>query len=200
MIVYTTADAVFAYGGSAGAGTSPTNERSLMDEVIIPGVSRAVDRFCHQDFSAGAVTDARLIPEIDQDGTLTLYPPVPTLQAVTNLRYRVGGSTLWLSPGGTLDSEDRRCGAVVRLLGCDLSILRRQRLSAKLDYAGGWASLDEVPDDFRLAATAACWYEFQRRSAPMDKTAMQTVGIVVIPSDWPPHIKRGLAPYVKVTA
>jgi hypothetical protein len=196
---YTTAAAAFGYGGSAGASVDPVDEQTVMAEAVT-AVSRGIDRHCHQDFSVETYTLRRLRGKVDQDGILTCYPPAPTISAVTAIEYRVGGATVWIAGDATnADAEEHIHGATVRLLGLNLINLRSARIDVRLSYTGGYADRDALPDDLAWAARAAAWYEFQRRSAPLDKTAMPSMGIVVIPGDWPKHITERLQRYVKVT-
>lgn len=196
---YCTVPEVFAYGGSAGAATSPINEAAMMAEVIT-ATSRAVDSACHQNFSRETYTQQRLRATIDADGVLTCYPPVPLIVGITELRYRIGAALDWqTSDLSAVDTDDRPHGSTVRLLNAGLLAVRQQRVVVQLSYTGGYADRAAMPEDLRWATRAACWYEYQRRTAPMDKTAMPSMGIVVIPGDWPKHITSKLADHTKVT-
>lgn len=196
---YTTAPAVFAYGGSAGLSTDPVDEASVMAETVT-AVSRAIDLICNQEFSRETYTARRLRAKVDKDGVLICYPPAPLLTAASSLEYRAGNAATWNAVGGTLDWEDRTEGAIVRALGVSYLALRGQRVEVRLTYTGGYADAASLPDDLQWAARAAAWYEFQRRSAPLDKTAIPAAGVVVIPGDWPPHILNRLSKHRKVTA
>lgn len=196
---YCTASEAFAYGGSAGNGTDPINEAAVMAEVVT-AASRAIDRYCHQSFSTETYTDQRLRARIDQDGVLTCYPPVPTLTTPTAAAYRVGNALTWTALDlSSIDIETHPHGSVVRFLTPNLVAYRTQRSYVQLSYTGGYANRAALPDDLAWAARAVAWYEYQRRSAPLDQTAMPSMGIVVIPGDWPRHITSKLTDYVKVT-
>lgn len=198
-IDYCSADEAFAYGGSAGASVDPIDERGVMAE-IVTAASRAIDSHCRQAFSRETYAGQRLRGVIDADGVLVCSPPLPTIVSLSALEYRVAPATAWLSaPLADVDVEETGHGCTVRWLSAGLTASRGRRVDVRLSYTGGYASRDELPADLRWAARAVAWYEYQRRSAPLDKTAIQSMGIVVIPGDWPKHITSRLAPYAKVT-
>ena len=196
---YCSASEAFAYGASAGNSVDPVDEAAVMAE-IVTAASRAVDTYCQQEFSTTAYTLRRLRAKVDADGILTVAVPAPTITALTAMEYRPAGAADWLSSGGTLDAEEHTHGAIVRALGVSFLAYRARRVDVRLTYTGGYANAAAMPDDLRWATRAAAWYEFQRRSAPMDRTAMPSMGIVVIPGDWPKHITERLRRYVRVTA
>lgn len=68
----------------------------------------------------------------------------------------------------------------------------------RLTYTGGWADASALPSDFTWYAQALAWLSYQRRSAPMDSTAMPELGIVINPGVWPADIRQGLGRYKKV--
>jgi hypothetical protein len=196
VIDYTTPTAVFAYGNSAGTGNDPVNEAALMAQ-LVTAYSRAVDQYCNQAFSLANYTDHVERALVDESGVLTCYPAVPTISAISAMGVRTGVS---FSPIdlGTIDIEANSFGCVVRVLGQSFAGLRgRPNLRVRLSYTGGWANLAAVPQNFQWAVTALCWWAYQKRSAPIDKTAYPDVGMVIIPSNWPNHIKQMLQPYVR---
>lgn len=195
---YTTPAEAFAYGGSAGAGTDPINEQAAMAG-LVTSVSRAIDQACRQTLYLNTYTDERYRATIDREGVLTVALPVPTASAITSASYRIG--TSWLSPVlADADIEAHPHGCVVRFLSSGLLAYRGNTIPVKLSYTGGYASAAAMPADLRLAAQAAAWYEFQRRYAPQDKTAMPAMGVVVIPGSWPKHILDKLAPHTRPIA
>lgn len=195
---YTTSAEVFAYGGSAGGGVDPVDEQSVMADLVTKA-SRAVDRHCRQAFSAETYTGQRLRGVVDVAGDLVCSPPVPAITTITALEYRTAGTTTWTAATlAAIDVVGQPHGCAVRWIGAGLTAIRGRRIDVRMSYTGGYADLAALPADLRLAATGVAWHEYQRRSAPMDKTAMPSMGIVVIPGDWPPHITSKLAPFCKV--
>ena len=194
---YTMPDDVFAYGNSVGTSTDPVDEPALMAE-LVTGYSRAIDQYCNQAFSAETYADQELRALVDAEGVLTCYPKVPTMAAPSAAGYRRGSSSAWvdLSPSA-LDVEQNTFGCVVRMLDQDFSGQRGQRLLMRLTYTGGYANLAALPNDFEWAMRALCWWAYQKRSAPADRTAIPEMGIVIVPSNWPPHIKGMFKPYVR---
>lgn len=196
---YCTPDQAFAYGGSAGAGTDPVNEYAVMTDVV-EVAARAIDTHCHQAFSRTTYVDAVYRARVDQDGTIICYPPVPVMDAPTAISYAVAPSTAWVAGSlAQVEVEERISGCVVRLLGAIPNASRTARTRVRLSYVGGYASAAALPADLAWCARAVSWYEFQRRTAPLDKTAMPAMGIVVFPSDWPKNVLERLARYVKGT-
>lgn len=196
---YCTVQDAFQYGNSAGSSTDPVNEQAFMAARIIPQVSRAIDRYCQQFFSMDTYTAQVLKAVVDRDGVLSCYPSVPTMSAPTSTEYRSGNSATWLSLSGA-DVEESIHGCTVRFLGQDFSGIRLQRIQVRMSYTGGYADISALPDDLRGAAYQLCWYEFQRRSATQDQTAIPELGITIIPGSWPANIRRTLDHYRKVIA
>jgi hypothetical protein len=198
---YCTAAEAFAYGGSAGTGTDPVSEADVMAEVVT-AASRAIDTACHQVFYEETYSGQRVRARVDRDGVLTIPVPVPVVSSVTAVSYRVGASLeLVAADLSSIDIEEQPHGSTVRLLSTGLLAARSPaRVVAEISYTGGYANLAALPADLRWAARAVAWYEYQRRSAPLDKTAMPSMGIVVIPGDWPKHITAKLKHYTRVVA
>lgn len=197
---YCTAAEAFAYGNSDGSAVDPVNESAVMASVVT-AVSRAIDGYCVQAFSRETYTDRLLRGVVDRDGVLSVSagaPVVPTLSAAS---YRVGAALAWesltVSDAEILEAES---GATIRFLGTDLSLMRFRRVTVKATYTAGYADLAAVPRDLRWAAQALAWLAYQRRSAPMNSTAMPELGIVINPGAWPPDIKQILNRYLKVVA
>jgi hypothetical protein len=194
---YTTPASVFAYGNSAGTGTTPVNEAAVMAQ-LVTGMSRALDQYCNQAFSVATYTAQVLRGIVDLDGVLTAWPAVPTISSITAAAFRVGNSAAWQElTASDLDIEEHGFGCEVRLLGRDLSSYRGGRIQVRLSYTGGWANLSAVPSDFEWATRALCWWAYQKRSAPIDKTAYPDMGMVVVPSNWPTHLKQMFRNYVR---
>lgn len=194
---YTMPAAVFAYGNSAGIATDPVDESAVMAE-LVTGYSRAIDQYCNQAFSADAYTNQELRAVVDVEGVMTCYPKVPVMSTPSAASYRRGSSSSWVDlSASALDVEENTFGCVVRTLDQDFSGQRGQRLLMRLSYTGGYADLAALPSDFEWAMRALCWWAYQKRSAPADKTAIPEMGIVIVPSNWPPHIKGMFKPYVR---
>ncbi len=197
MIDYTTASDVFAYGNSAGTSTDPVNEPALMAD-LVTAMSRAVDQYCNMAFSGATYTDQVLRGTVDQSGDLLCYPNVPTISALTAASYRSGGSYQTINLDN-VEIDEQSFGCVVRAAGGGYSAYRGGRVQVRLSYMGGWAVLSDVPDDFQWAMRRLCWWAYQKRSAPIDKTAFPDMGMVVIPSSWPADLKLMLRNYVRWT-
>lgn len=197
---YCTPAEAFGYGGSAGNSSDPINEQAMMADVVT-ACSRAIDTACHQTFYRETYTDQRYRARIDRSGILTIAVGVPTIASITAASYRVEGGLSWLSPDlSEADTEEHPYGTIVRFLTSGLLGVRGGRVDVKLSFTGGYASASVMPADLRWACKAAAWYEYQRRSAPLDKTAMPSMGIVIIPGDWPKHITSKLAAYTRPVA
>jgi hypothetical protein len=192
-IDYTTSANVLAYGKSLGASAG---EPELLTS-LVTAVSRKVDEYCHQAFSAGTVADARVYALIDASGVLLAYPPVPTVTSVTSASLRVGNTTTTTDlVAADFDIEDRTDGAILRLFGHDYRSVRSSRPPALvLSYTGGWTDLGDVPADFEWLVRRACWWEYKKREAPMEKTAIPEMGMVIVPQSWPIDLIQGFAPY-----
>lgn len=194
---YCTASEAFAYGGSAGASVDPVDEQGLMAS-IVTGASRAIDTFCRQFFSRETYAQQVYPGKVDREGALVINLPVPLVVSVSALEYRVSGGS-WLSADlSATDWTDATQGALLTWWTAGLLAARGRPIQARLSYVAGYADHDSMPADLRWAARAVAWYEYQRRSAPMDKTAMPGMGVVIVPGDWPPHIRNRLAPYARV--
>jgi hypothetical protein len=190
----------FDYGNSAGTATDPVNEYAVMVR-LVTAISRAIDNYCQQAFSAETYTADVLRGVVDRDGVLTCYPAVPVMSAPTVAEYRYGAAAGWLPlAAANADVVEAKSGAVVRFLGSDLSSIRAQRIQVRMSYTGGYASQAVLPSDLAWYASALAWLTYQRRSAPMDVTAVPEMGIVIRPGAWPVDIKQGLQEYVKVVA
>ena len=195
MFPYTTPEQIKSYLDSTGAA-----DNTLL-ATCAEAVSRAIDLYCGQTFYAQTLTDAVLRGQIDRDGLLRCWPEAPTFQTPTAAAYRIGTSTSWvaLSTDPTYwDIEARPSGASVRVLGVSLGQWRGQRVQLKLSASCGYASAAVLPADLAWYATLAAASEYKKREAAGgDATAIPSLGAVTMPRDWPPHVRRGLAPYVR---
>jgi hypothetical protein len=196
---YTTPSHVFAYGNSLGTSTDPVNESALMAE-LVTGMSRAMDSYCNMAFSGGTYSGQVLRGIVDADGIAMCFPAVPTIASITAVGYRGVGQSSYqpVADLNNLDIDERSYGSVVRLLGQSYSAYRgSSRFQIQMSYTGGWATLQDVPADFEWACRRLCWWAYQKRSAPIDKTAFPAMGMVVIPSSWPADLKLMLRNYVR---
>lgn len=197
---YCTPADVFDYGNTKGNSTDPIDARAWVGR-LITSVSRAIDARCMQAFSQESYVDLPHVAQIDAAGVLTISPACPVMAAPTAAAYRIGAATGWQTLTlADVEVTEAPHGAVVRFLGNDLLAMRfKGRITVRASYVGGYANLDALPQDLRLAAIAATWYEYTRRSAMQDTTAMPEMGIVIVPGDWPKNIRQLLADYAKVT-
>lgn len=195
---YCTATEAFQYGNSAGNATDPVDEASVMAS-LVTAIARAIDGYCEQAFSLETYVNQRLRGTVDADGILVVNPPTPVIVSLASAAYRVGNSPTWFPLNlASADVEDRTIGATVRFLE-DFSADRWRPIAVRLSYDGGYASRQALPNDLRWAAQALSWLTYQRRSAPMDTTAMPELGVVIRPGTWPDDIRQLLNRYKKVT-
>jgi hypothetical protein len=194
---YTTPSDVFAYGNSAGTATDPVNESAIMAD-LVTGMSRAIDAYCGQALSVATYAAQTCRALVDRDGVLSCYPPVPTMAVPTAADWRTAKSSNWTAlSSSNLDIEINSFGCVCRVLNGSYLGWRGTRVQMRLSYTGGWASLAAVPPDFEWAMRSLCWWAYQKRSAPSDRTAIPDLGVLIIPGNWPPHIKTMFKPYVR---
>lgn len=194
---YTTPTNVFNYLNSAGSATDPVNEATEMQR-LVTGMSRAIDTYCNQAFSTATYTNEALRAVVDVEGVLTCYPAVPTMSTPTAAAWRQGRSSTWNTlDTAQLDTEENTFGCVVRTLDQNFSKWRGARLQMRLSFTGGWANLAAVPSDFSWAMDALCAWAYQKRTAPIDRAASPEFGVIIIPSNWPGHIKQMFRNYVK---
>lgn len=196
-IDYTTSQNVFDYGKV----TSPSVTEQAVMAALVTATSRKIDDYCNMYFSSTAWT-ARVFPaRVDVEGVLTAWLPSPTVTALTAADWRLGAQSTWTSIDSTLfdtetDIEPGLDGCVLRVLDQSYRVYRGRRLQMRVTYTGGWASLSDIPSSFEWAVRRACWWEYKKRDAPMEKTAMPQLGVVVVPQSWPPDLKEAFKPYV----
>jgi len=194
---YTEPNLVFGYGNSDGSAVTPVVEGSLMAD-LVTGMSRALDVYCNQTLYGASYTAEPYRALVDQEGVLTCYPAVPTMAQPTAAAWRVGRSSVWTTlNAAALDIEINTFGCVVRVVDSDYLPWRGQRVQMRLTYTGGWANLAAVPADFAFATRRLCWWAYQKRSAPIDQTAIPEMGILTIPSNWPKDLKDAYRQYVR---
>jgi hypothetical protein len=194
---YTLPASVFAYGNSAGTATDPVNEAAVMAS-LVTAMSRAIDVYCSQNFSLATYTQEVLRAQIDYDGIITCYPPVPTMSAPTAADWRLGKSSNWSAlQAANLDVEQNTFGCVLRNVNSNLLAYRGARVEMRVSYSGGYANLAALPLDFEWAMRGLCWWAYQKRSAPTESTAIPDLGVLIIPGTWPQHLKQAFRPYTR---
>lgn len=194
---YTTSANVFAYLNSAGTATDPVNESAVMGQ-LVTGMSRALDVYCNQQFSQASYSAQQLRAVVDVEGALTCYPTVPTMSAPSAAAYRLGNSSSWVDLStAQLDVEENSFGCVVRTLDQNFLAQRGGRLLMRLSYTGGWANLAAVPGDFEWAMRRLCGWAYKKREAPIEKTAIPEMGVLIIPSSWPKDLRESFRSYVR---
>jgi hypothetical protein len=192
-IDYTSTANVKAYGGSTVPGAD-----SIIGSAVT-AVSRAIDRMCFQAFSQESYTRQRLRGAVTVDGVLICTPPVPTITALTAARWKPQAATEWQDLDVTttdyVEWDDSDSGAIVRFPGANLVAYRGTPITVQLTYTGGWADLNAVPADLEWAARRWAWLEVKRRDAPIEKTAVPELGVLIVPSDLPPDVVSKLQPF-----
>lgn len=191
MMNYTTIDDLKAYGKTL---LSSAGEAELL-ATLIPAVSRKIDQYGHQVFGEATVVNQGVHGVVDASGVLLLYPPTPIVTTLTALTVRCGNTPATVVGTAECEIEPRTDGCIVRCYG-DYRAWRGHALRVAMSYTGGWNEA-RLPDDFRWLTTRACWWEFKKRDAPMEKTAIPEMGVVVIPQAWPHDLKEGFMPYVR---
>jgi hypothetical protein len=187
---FTSLPALKQYGPLDGV-----SDDTLLAEMI-SAYSRVVESELRVTFSGATYTNQVNRAQIDIDGLLTVFLAVPEATALTALSWKTGKSLTWIDlTAANAEIDNRGHGTVIRALGSDLSAYRGSRVQARLSYTGGWATLADVPADFEMLVRRLVWWAYKKRDAPMEKTAYPEVGVVVIPSAWPPDVLRGLGEY-----
>jgi hypothetical protein len=194
---YTTAANVFAYGQPNG---SPSAAESTLMASLVTGISRTLDNFCNQVFYQTTYAQQVNRAQIDQDGILLAWPNVPTISGLTAADWKAANSTTWnsisLSDTSSYELYATNSGAQVRFLGNWLG-LRGARPMVRLSYTGGWANLAAVPSDFEWACRILCWWEYKKREAPISTMGNPSLGVVIVPADWPGHIRDKFRPFIR---
>jgi hypothetical protein len=187
---YTTLASVKAYGDS-GSGTS----KDALINNLITEYSRALDRYCSQSFYQQTITAAKYRAIVDKAGLLTFYPPVAQVNTVSTASWRFRGINSWNTLDPTvIDIANSDHGSVLRVYGLDFSSNRNTALEVQITCTAGVA-LNSLPEDLALTATRLAWWGFKKSSAPMEKTAMPEMGVLIIPTSWPSDIKQMLTPF-----
>lgn len=193
---YTTAASVFAYGQPNG---SPSAAESALMAGLVTGISRTLDTYCSQTFYQATYTQQVNRAQVDIDGILLAWPNVPTISSLTAADVKAASSPSWNSialTSGYYELQESPSGAQVRFLG-NYSGYRGARPQLRLSYTGGWANLAAVPADFEWACRVLCWWEYKKREAPISTMGNPSMGVVIVPADWPEHIKGKLSPFVR---
>lgn len=168
-------------------------------EGLITACSRAVDQHCRQRFGRRTAVGERCVGAVDPYGKLTIWPEAPSVVSLSavSLRHPRWSGTTAVTPGD-LWWEDQECGAVIRSDRASWGSYRDGRLHVTLSGELGWQE-SEIPADFELQVRKLVFWAAKRRETSAEKTAIPELGVVIIPQAWPPDIKNGLKPYVRVT-
>lgn len=194
MISYCDVDDVLAYGNSTSG-----NDIDILEEVLIPGYSRQVDHFCRMWFGINTYTTQKLSALIDTEGNLFWTVPVPAVKEIVLIAwkrtFRNSHSVDFLS---SIDIEESPNGSVLTAFDRDYLPYRGKKQSVLMSYRGGW-EFSEVPADFKLAMIRLVWWGYKLREAPVGKTAIPSLGEIVIPpSSWPKDIRDAFKPYKRL--
>lgn len=188
-IDYTTADEVFIYGDVR----NPNLVQTAVMEKIITAVCRKVDKTCVQQFSYNEYTNVIYTPRIDVEGTLILYLPAPTITTLTTINLRTGNVPViqpinFAGTGVQYDTINNGFGSKVLIYGFAMNRYRESIMRAYVTWAGGWATLADIPSDFQLAATRWSWWEYKRREAALTTTATPEFGQISIQGAVPEEV------------
>lgn len=190
---YTTSAEVFAQGEVL----APTANQTAVMNSFVTAVSRRVDKMCVMNFGQETYTQKIVPIRINVDGLVSLYINSPNITACTSASIRVGNTSSLLSlniSSAVLEPNDY--GSKIQFYGLDYSGIRETSiLRAYASYTAGWASLNDIPDDFRLAVSQLTWFTYQQRAAPMGATAVPELGIITLPASIQPYIKDVLNRY-----
>lgn len=182
---YTTTADVFAYGDVSAPSA---NQTAVMADVIT-AVSRRIDKMCTMNFSYTTYTNAPLPVRVDNDGLLIIYVPSPTIATITSASLRIANLFSQLPLDVTnAEIEPHDFGTKIMLFGQNFWRFREDKLRLKATCAGGWSTLNDVPEDFKLATTMYAWFVFKKREAPMQTTAVPELGIITLPATVQPEI------------
>lgn len=193
---YTTAANVFAYGQPNG---SPSAAETPLMASLVTSISRTLDNFCNQTFYQVVQSQQVNRAQVDVDGILLAWPACPVVSSLTAADVKAASATSWNSIALTTGYSELYAtpsGAQIRFLGNYLAY-RGSRPQVRLSYTGGWANLAAVPADFEWATRILCWWEYKKREAPISTMGNPSLGVVIVPADWPSHIKDKFRPYIR---
>lgn len=190
---YTTTADVFAYGDVQAPSV---NQTAVMNK-FVTAVSRKVDKICTMNFSYGSFTNKLTPVRVTNDGVLTLYANSPTMTTVSAINLRAGNNPNLLPVAlDNMEVLSYNYGTKISIYGLDYMQFRELRtFRAYMTYAGGWATLADVPDDFQYAIQRFTWFSYQQRSAPMQTTAVPELGMITLPAAVPPDVMDVLKRY-----
>jgi hypothetical protein len=199
-IDYTTSSNVIAYGAANGglAGVSISPMEAAMIDTIVTAASRAIDVHCQQVFAQATYTDQRMRAQVTPEHMLQCWPSVPTMTTPTSASYRQLPNANWTTIDTSLiEVTESKSGCLLQVVA-DLGINRQWgELQIKASYTGGW-TYSQLPSDFQYAVTSLCWWMYQKRSAPTEKSAIPEMGLLIIPGNWPNWVRDLLQPFVRV--
>jgi hypothetical protein len=193
-IDYTSLANVKAYGPIDG------NTDDTIIGSAITGYSRLVDEYCRMQFSQATYTEQQYRAEVSADGLLKVWTDTPTIANLTAAAYKSRRQATWTPLSlGDAETENRPFGSFAFFRG-NYSGYRGESLRVRLTYTGGWANLAAVPSSFEFLMRRLVWWIYRKRDAPDEKTAIPEMGVLIIPSQWPPDVRKGLATYTRQIA
>lgn len=168
-------------------------------EDLIERVCPMVDQHCQQVFGQRTVASLPCVGAVDPHGRLRVWVPAPAVASVSSLVFRHPTSRgLTTVAAGDLFWDDAPSGAVIQTEASAWGLYRSGRLGVQLSGTIGWAA-NAIPLDFELQIRKLVFWAYKRRETAAEKTAIPDLGVVIIPQAWPPDIKEGLRPYIRVT-
>ncbi len=187
-----------------------TSARDTLLTRLIQQVSRGIEQECRPNqFGYAAYTNTAFGAVIGLDGVMACQTNTPTVEEVTAAAYKAGNEppsawhTIDLS---ILETEPFPNGCLVRAISNYFNQRDSRRLKMQLTFTGGWHAYTDVaagtqdagfnlPDDFELLCSRIVSWEFLKPDTAQDKTAMPSLGQIIIPGNWPADIKQKLRSY-----
>ena len=169
---------------------------------VIDGYSRLMDEYCRQVLGRRVVTDLYegVYGVVEASGRLIISVPAPDVAALTAVTIEAPGRTPVTLTASDLRIRKAKSGTRLVSTGTHYGHVRG-RTALHLDVLiSGTLGYEVIPDDLELMARQLVHWGYSRRQTPAEKTAIPEMGIVVIPTNWPPHVKAGLSAYVRHTA
>jgi hypothetical protein len=181
-------------------GNIQTATDDTLLSALISACSAKVDNYCGQVFGQATYTNDTLRAQVDEEGLLTCWPSVPVISALTSASWKLMADTAWtsidLSSSSAYDIVQSNSGCTVRFISPELFMpYRPYRMRVRATYTAGWANLAAVPADFEIVVRRLVHWTYKQRDSVQGKTAMPSLGVVIIPQDWPADVKRDLVPF-----
>lgn len=173
----------------------------------ISAFSSAIVQYCSFSFESKTITDIEVMAPsimIGMDGSLYAFLRYANIRSVASFQWRMTP----LVPYETIDTERVLCfpaedvnemSGVIRVLGDWLPFrtsLATSLLQAKITANVGFT---EIPGPIKKACARLVWWSYkQRDTPPQGKTAIPSLGVLVIPDAWPNSAIALLQPYKNV--